>query len=362
MESGISEAIESSIYISIALAFIFFSYLFGILFLNPRIFNNKRYGRTHAIFGFLYLFWILFGFGSLILSFLRDNRSKRVHSHLADVDSLPLWLWKRSIIFDIILGILGIYLPLTAAFEFKHHGIKNVASGTLDEHATVTHNEMIEHAFYQGINLIQILFLHSCHWVQSMEDRGDISVSPVWRFGGKYEYSLGQILRCLLLSGLSAIWLIRHRFPINKFSDNYLKVDQRSSMLIRILYRIKKYQYIFYKHFLLHGLNITVALSSHFDWFDDGKYVFRLYWLLLNTSYVMEFFLQTLVKKKYMKQTTMLGLQHILMLASSIVAIFVLQYVNVYVALASLVLNFLNRKFDFFNTMLVYFVALIYFT
>ena len=58
---------------------------------------------------------------------------------------------------------------------------------------------------------------------------------------------------------------------------------------------MKKYQYIFYKHFLLHGLNVTVAL--------DGIQIarrndFRMYWLCLNISYVMEFFFANLGKEE----------------------------------------------------------------
>ena len=100
-----------------------------------------------------------------------------------------------------------------------------------------------------------------------------------------------------------------------------------------ILYRFKKYQYLFYKHVLLHGLNITIALvvlnqtATHPQTQDEDGYIhgaygthgdgdtrgdeaslrvarvltttvltsegyFSLYWLALNTAYVMEFFLQ----------------------------------------------------------------------
>lgn len=71
--------------------------------------------------------------------------------------------------------------------------------------------------------------------------------------------------------------------------------------------------------------------------------IFQLYWLLLNTSYVMEFFLQALVKKRYIKQKFMLFLQKILMSASTIAALFVLQYCNFYICLLSVILNFTTR-------------------
>ena len=56
----------------------------------------------------------------------------------------------------------------------------------------------------------------------------------------------------------------------------------------------------------MHGLNVSVGLDLQ----KIGKLqYFRVYWLCLNVSYVMEFFLQTLVKKRYMGQKQMLALQ-----------------------------------------------------
>lgn len=186
--------------------------------------------------------------------------------------------------YDSILGILGTLLALTAAFEFQHKGVNNVASGTLDQHATVSFNEMIEHAFYQALNLVQILFLHT--------------LTP----------ALDLPCRTLLLFLATSPWLARDYFPVHPFSDNYVKIDPNSTPFIRLLYRLKKYQYIFYKHFLLHGLNLTVALMGVAL---PEEQFFRLYWMSLNASYVMEFFLQTLVKKRYMQQSTMLWLQKV---------------------------------------------------
>ena len=44
---------------------------------------------------------------------------------------------------------------------------------------------------------------------------------------------------------------------------------------------------------------------------------FRLYWLGLNAAYVMEFFLQTLVKRRYITQGRMLRMNQFLMLVST---------------------------------------------
>lgn len=285
-----------------SLAACFLLLLFLVLLHSPRVFL-KRHGRRHALTGAVYLIWITLGF--------LDAREQPLLPH---------------IVYDSVLGILGITLTLTAAFEFQHKNVTNPASGTLDEHATVTYDEMIEHAFYQGLNLIQILFLHSL------------------------EYSPKISHRLLLTLAATSPWLFRHLFPINPFSDNYIKIDPRSSDLIRFLYFIKKYQYVFYKHFLLHGLNISLSLFHRNIVHSQD---FRLYWMLLNLSYVMEFFLQTLVKKKHISQAFMLVLQHILMAASSVAAFAVLAHVNTYIGILSTVLNFINRKRDFLNTLVV---------
>ena len=135
---------------------------------------------------------------------------------------------------------------------------------------------------------------------------------------------------------------------MNHFSDNYKQPGKGGSTpLVRVLYRLKKYQYLLYKHCLLHGLNLSLAL--------EGAAVaelpaFRLYWLCLNTAYVLEFFLQTLVKKGYMSQAMMIGMQQLLMAVSTFAALHVLQHVRVSIAALSLALNLLRRSSDVGNT------------
>lgn len=85
---------------------------------------------------------------------------------------------------------------------------------------------------------------------------------------------------------------------------------------------------------------------------DTGGH-FRLYWLCLNTAYTCEFFLQTLVKRRYMQQRSMLVLNQLLMLASTIAAVGVLGGVSAPLALFSLSLNFARRGRDFSNAALV---------
>jgi hypothetical protein len=273
-----------------------------VLLQHPLMFI-KRHGRFHALVGLFHLFLLFIGCYQLIW-----------------VNTVC-----SSVLYDSVLGISGIVLTLTAAIEFQHKNIKNVASGTLDEHATVTYNEMIEHSFYQWVNLCQVFYLHLL------------------------SLNFSTTIRLLLTISVTSPWIIRDLFPVNRFSDNYLKMDHNSTSLIRILYRVKKYQYVFYKHFLLHGLNISGVLDTSMSSMAQERY-FRAYWLLLNTSYVMEFFLQTLVKKRRLSQGHMLAMQQILMLASTLAALNVLSYVNLYVAGASLAMNFLHRKHDLLNT------------
>jgi hypothetical protein len=292
---------------------LFAALLISTLLADLRVFT-KKHGRRHAMTGILYLSLLVIGFVNIYCE---------------------IFHWEEyGAVYHCSLGLTGILLTFTAAYEFQHKNIKNVASGTLDEHATVTFDEMVEHGFYQALNLAQIIFFHTMG----------------------FRFNLRT--RCALLMGIAtSLWLFRDHFPVNKFSDNYTKIDGKSTTLIRIMYRIKKYQYVFYKHFLFHGLNISVAIYSY----NITQYkIFRIYWLLLNTSYTMEFFLQTLVKKKYLKQSTMLSMQNILMTAATIAAVQVLQYSSIFASLASLFLNFVHRKHDATNTLLVLSLLLFY--
>eukprot|EP01039_Chlorochromonas_danica_P006911 gene6909-7638_t len=302
----------------LALSAFFFLYLYQKVVRHPEMFV-KRHGRKHALTGLVYLVWITVGFIDLGIPVLPHHN--------------PATSW----IYHVGLGSLGTVLTLYAAYEFKHKGVKNFASGTLDEHATVTYNEMIEHAFYQGLNLLQIVYFHLLPILQSFSF---LSNSPI----------LLLLSRLLCLYAVTLPWLWRGSFPVHSFSLNYKRVDEKSTDLIRLLYRIKKYQYVFYKHFLLHGLNLTAAFTGANL---PQSRVFRLYWLLLNTSYVMEFFLQTLVKKRYMQQNEMLSLQQVLMAASTCVAVVVLQHASVVLSSLSLAMNFLHRGHDMANTLFV---------
>jgi hypothetical protein len=199
---------------------LFFLLLLKVIICNPYIFI-KKYGRNHAITGIGYLIWLLVGYIELLFN----------------IEIISI------IVYHIILGVLGIILTLTAYYDFYHKHVKNNASGTLDENATVTNGEMLEHSFYQGLNLIQVLYFHV--------------------ISNEYIMNTNLIMKLGLILIVTSPWILRSYFPINHFSSNYNdKKTSSSSFLIQFLYRIKKFQYLFYKHFLLHGLNISVALYS----------------------------------------------------------------------------------------------------
>lgn len=177
---------------------LFIFILISVLARTPQLFT-KKHGRTHAITGASYLVILFLGFCNIWL---------------------PFFNWQRyGLLFHCILGLSGIVLTLTAAYEFKHNSVKNMASGVLDEHATVTHKEMIEHSFYQILNLFQIIYLHFITM-----------------------YDLDIMGRTTLLIFVTCPWIFRGLFPVNHFSDNYKQKDEKSTSFIRLLYRIKKYQ------------------------------------------------------------------------------------------------------------------------
>jgi hypothetical protein len=302
----------SFITISLYGIIIYFLCLILIVSRHPSIFF-RRFGRNHRLAGLVYLCILLQGVWDQVL---------------IDILGEPALL--SPIYFDLLLGFTGIVLSLSAAYDFRfaHDAskVQNIASGALDESATITVAEMIEHSFYQIVNVVQALFLH-----------------VVWRYDDLFS-------RLIALALVTSPWLFRSLFPINHFSDNYTKAGTDPASIIGILYRLKKYQYLLYKHCLLHGLNITVAFTglniASTTWF-------RLYWLSLNTAYVMEFFMQTLVKRRLLDQSIMLALNQFLMLVSTSTAWPVLSQLLMAPCVVSLVMNLTRRGRDFSNVSVV---------
>ena len=277
---------------------------------HPGMFTG-RFARRHRLFGLALLCWLLLGF--------------------ADALRPPERPLLPRLLYDVVLGTLGTATTLSAAADFRvaHAKAENVASGTLAEEATVTHNEMVEHAFYQLLNLAQILYLHA------------LAAARAW----------APWQRAALALGVTLPWCWRGSFPVNSFSANYhTAVRVPGGAHVGTLYRIKKAQYLLYKHALLHGLNLSAALDGLAL---PGSRPFQLYWMCLNTSYVMEFFLQTLVKRGYLAQPAMLRVQRVLMAVSTATALRVLLAVRPSAVALSLALNLARRGRELSNVALV---------
>ena len=302
----------------------------GPILHNPSMFWSGgkivRYGRRHKMAGVLHYLLLLIWIVHINIDVLKaSNQGFDLMEFRYDTDNKYLFFS------NIILGISGIIVTFSAAYDFRYahedKKIKNIASGALDDSSTITVSEMVEHLFYQCLNLFQIIYIHSISRTSSRE------------------------IRLLYLFLVTLPWIFRNKyFPVNSFSANYSNSGTDPKAIIGVLYRLKKYQYLFYKHFLLHGLNITIAINT----FDLAEQIFfQAYWFGLNAAYVMEFFMQTLVKKKYIAQQSMLQMNVFLMLCSTIAAIHVLQNVNMYTSFLSLFLNLVNRNRELVNVFLV---------
>ena len=300
------------------------------------------------------------------------------------------------IMYDFLLGCFGIIATLTASKAFPHKYVTNKQineykqSGTLHQKAIVTQSEMIEHSFYQLINLCQAMYLHTMWYIVHHQQNDATTTENSMILGMVVPATTPIIIRRMVLLWLvTSPWYFRKLVPVHSFSHNWKlynekqqeeeerqkkqlqsnnngktninssKIDedtqhqQQKHQMEVIMYKIKKGQYIFYKHCILHGVNISVALNDESLQEIPYSKSWRTFWILLNSSYVMEFFLQTLVKRHIIQQSTMLLYNRILMLSSSLGAIVVLKYVPIYVVTISIVLNFVHRGHDIINTLLV---------
>lgn len=286
---------------------LFLALLAPVVLLNARSLFLHKHARRHRLVGMVYLLFLGVFVGSIEVR-----------------DSAALLL-----AVDVLFGVLGCYLTYSAAYDFeKHH--KRVdnrgKSGTLEQDKTVTHAEMLEHLFYQFVNLGSIVYLHAVGHVEHVALRAAL---------------------CLLAT---APWLVRDRFPVHSFSQNY---DGQPLSVTALLYRAKKWQYVLLKHALIHGLNVSAVFAPAGQSWPSTRH-FRLYWLALNASYVFEFFLQTLVKRRHLEQRKMLLMHAPLMLFATVTALqTLLDLVSPGAAALSFALNMLNRKHDVANTCVV---------
>jgi hypothetical protein len=313
--------------------------LLAFVFPNARRLFLPRYGRRHRWAGAAYLLLLVLGVADLAARLAPPESSDPSPGSPPPVADRPsaLFAWaprvglgspplasaRASLAFDLALGVAGVVLALTAAFEFKdphlERRVRNVASGPLDPDQTVTHEEMLEHAFYQGLNLAQIAFLHLA--ASSAASAGSFGApSP-----GSSLSAPAARARALALLAVTAPWLLRGFFPINRFSHNYTRPGRDPRALTSRLYRLKKWQYVSLKHLLQHGLNVAVATHTGADAAALASLArstaFRAYWLALNAAFVIEFFAQTLVKRGYARQASALRVNLALMLASTGLAV-----------------------------------------
>lgn len=352
------------------------------LFLEPT-------GRSHRLAGLAHLLCILAGALFVVAPPPRISAEvkENVTGSAASIVGTDWRTWSyQCLVYDIFLGMLGIATTLSAAAAFPHKTLTNAPgqSGTLSEHAYVTQGEMIEHSFYQMLNLTQAVYLHSVTWLLDMPElhnrRDDDDASG---HGGSY-HSIQAIrqffgpipMRLAAVWVVTAPWLFRHRFPVNSFSANWIKSREanskkgqsargkQNSWLETKLYQIKKWQYVFYKHTILHGLNISVAFPAISSVSKSEatplplSSSWRIFWLCLNASYVMEFYLQSLVKRRFIAQRSMLALQRVLMTASSTSALLAVKgVVRPELCAMSVIMNFTNRGHDVLNVLVVALIA-----
>ena len=279
---------------------IFFALLVVTLVISPHHTPTKLFlspnGRSHRLVGAANLTWLIVG----VVMTCNFHQPKNDSSDVATFDNSIGWSGTCILLYDIILGILGSTATFTAAREFPHKRVINRPgeSGTLSHVAMVTQSEMIEHSFYQMLNLWQALYLHTITWAVGIH----VLRSTV-------------IGRMVLLWIVTLPWSLRRFFPVNSFSANwtnhkqqYTTIDDKNeyvqtgttsnnmnekgiSSTINIIYRIKKWQYVFYKHVILHGLNISMAFPKpKLEVYENDVFAmpltneWRVFWLCLNTS------------------------------------------------------------------------------
>ena len=117
-----------------------------------------------------------------------------------DLVALPLGRARVSgaFLYDALLGVSGCALTVTAASDFgiPRARLRNRASGALDDDQTVTREEIVEHLFYQALNVTQVVFLRLAPIVAAAHGRPGA---------------------CASLALATAPWLFRSAFPVNRF-------------------------------------------------------------------------------------------------------------------------------------------------
>jgi hypothetical protein len=129
---------------------VFFLVTVGLALRHGNILFLDRHGWSHRLAGAIHLSWLVYG------CFCVPDQTQ---------DARQAFVF----LYDIVLGITGMTCQRrwtdgcpgrSAPFRTVTFKIAPGQSGTLSRKAMVTQGEMLEHAFYQFLNLWQALFLH----------------------------------------------------------------------------------------------------------------------------------------------------------------------------------------------------------
>lgn len=318
--------------VCVGIAAIYFGLIVWIVSHRPKIFL-KKVARTHRLLGFSY-------FSLLFLGFL--DAAFNASSDVVVVVVVRF-------LYDFFLGLMGAWLAWSAQEFPRPARQQHTASGVLDPHATVLPSEMREHAFFQLLNASHSLLLHILSWLPT-DTTGSIfflRIFFLWVFG------FGP-------------WIWRDRFPTHSFSANYsgMSIDPKSTPWTRFLYRVKKWQFVALKHYLQNALLLVVTFfltsSPSSSSRPPHSLSFRLHFMFVSTSFVMEFFMQSLVRASMLSQTSMLALHVLLMTGASLAAANALFFFAIPLMMwgtLSMCINFANRKHDPFNGALLISIA-----
>jgi hypothetical protein len=253
----------------------FFYHLLSSAYEHMHMFNPMRssantkarlgYAWRHRLCGLCLLAWHVHGFIGLGLWHFYEYGSLTKDRYSADEQTTMVAYFPFNlpvVAYDVVLGVLGITTTLTAAFDFEkaHRGAekrnekKKKSSGTLDDDAIVSYSEMIEHSFYQGLNLLQIVFLHVVAEVLP-SNNGSAAITSI-------------IARFLLALIVTAPWYWRSKFPVNKFQV-WVQLNDSCSNL--------SYSYSA-------GIAVVRALTPPQDNYNKGQYEWSLVSIMYRTK------------------------------------------------------------------------------
>eukprot|EP00980_Cylindrotheca_fusiformis_P023446 scaffold10490_cov129-Cylindrotheca_fusiformis.AAC.2 len=210
--AGISAETSISTTVLIGARF-FLSLIVGFALLNSSRLFFRSHGWGHRLAGAAHLFWLFLGAWTVH------------HSTTSSFPTTTTATTPRLFFFgyDFILGALGILATLTAARDFPHKLVSNASgqSGTLNQTAIVTQDEMIEHSFYQLLNLLQAMYLHTLQYCYDHGAKINNGQNSLMDGDGTTRTTISITTRLILLWLVTMPWLFRHMLPVHSFSHNW---------------------------------------------------------------------------------------------------------------------------------------------